>query len=151
VEVSGDRVRVGARPASTLTPRALTVPGRIELSEIGRALEARLLPAMGYTVPRTAGRVAFDAAHLPRTLTVRPRRPGDRFEAFGGGERRLKSLLIDARVPRWERERLPIVEAGDHILWLAGLRRSASAVVTPATREVVELELIALANTEGGR
>jgi tRNA(Ile)-lysidine synthase len=151
VEVSGDRVRVGARPATALTPRALPVPGRLELPEIGRALEARLLPGAGYTVSRTAHRVAFDAALLPRALTVRPRRPGDRFEAFGGGERRLKSLLIDAKVPRWERARLPIVEADGRILWLAGLRRGAAAVVTAATGEVVELELIALANTEGGR
>jgi tRNA(Ile)-lysidine synthase len=151
VEVSGDRVRVGARPAAALTRRALAVPGRVELPEIGHALEARLLPAAGYTVPRTVDRVAFDASLLPRVLTVRPRCPGDRVEAFGGGERRLKSLLIDAKVPRWERARLPIVEADGRILWVAGLRRGAAALVTAATREVVELALITLANAEGGR
>jgi tRNA(Ile)-lysidine synthase len=145
VEVSGDRIRVGARPPQTLTARALAVPGRVELPEIGRALQARLLPAAGYTVPRTADRVAFDAADLPRALSVRPRRRGDRFHAFGTGERRLKSLLIDAKVPRWDRARLPIVEANGRILWVAGLRRGAAAPVTPATREIVELSLIALA------
>ena len=123
----------------------------MELPEIGHALEARLLPAAGYTVPRTVDRVAFDAALLPRVLTVRPRCPGDRVEAFGGGERRLKSLLIDAKMPRWERPRLPVVEADGDILWLAGLRRGAAAPVTTTTREVVELGLIPLVNGEGGR
>jgi hypothetical protein len=34
---------------------------------------------------------------------------------------------------------------------VAGLRRGAAALVTAATREVVELALITLANAEGGR
>lgn len=145
VEVSGDRIRVGARPPQALTARALAVPGRVELPEIGRALQARLLTAAGYAVPRTADRVAFDAADLPRALGVRPRRRGDRFHAFGTGERRLKSLLIDAKVPRWDRARLPLVEANGRILWVAGVRRGAAAPITAATREIVELSLIVLA------
>jgi tRNA(Ile)-lysidine synthase len=151
VEVSGDRLRVTAGPAPALTPRTLAVPGRVELPDIGCALEARVLPAEGYVMPRAADRVAFDAAGVPRTLTIRPRRRGERFHAFGGGERRLKSLLIDARVPRWERDRLPLVEGGGEILWVTGLRRGAAAPVTAATREVVELGLITLADAGGRR
>jgi tRNA(Ile)-lysidine synthase len=151
VEVSGDRLRVGARPAPVLLTRALPVPGRVELPEISRALEARRLPAVGYVLPRTPDRVAFDAAAISSTLSVRRRRIGDRFEAYGAGERRLKSLLIDAKLPRWERARLPLVEHDGRILWVAGLRRGAAAPVTAATREVVELRLMPLAEPEGGR
>ncbi len=64
VEVSGDRLRVGTRSAVALAARTLPVPGRVELPEIGRALEACRRPAAGYTVPRTADRVAFDAAAM---------------------------------------------------------------------------------------
>jgi len=151
VEVSGDRVRVSTGPAPALRARVLAVPGRVELPEIGRAIEARVRPAEDYAVPRTRDRVAFDAAALPRTLTVRARRRGDRFEAFGAGERRLKSFLIDAHVPRWERARLPLLEADGHIVWVAGHRRGAAAPVTGATREVVELSLITLAEGDSGR
>jgi tRNA(Ile)-lysidine synthase len=145
VEVSGDRLRVGAGGAPPLVARTLAVPGRVELPEIGQALQARVLPAAGYVVPRAADRAAFDAAGLPRTLTVRPRRAGDRLQVFGGGERRLKAVLIDAKVPRWERDRLPLVEAAADIVWIAGLRRGAAAPVTAATRDVVELALFRLA------
>ena len=117
----------------------------MELPEIGRALEARLVPRAGYTLPRASNVVAFDAAAIPRELTVRPRRRGDRFHAFGAGERRLKSLLIDAKVPRWDRGRLPLVEGGGAILWVAGVRRSAVAPVGADTSEVVEIRLIPLA------
>ena len=145
VEVSGDRIRVATDVPAPLRERTLAVPGRVELPEIGAALEARLVATPGYAVPRGARVVAFDAAALPRVLAVRPRRRGDRFRPFGGGERRLKSFLIDAKIPRWERTRLPLVEADGQILWLAGLRRAAIAPVTPAVHEVVELRFIPLA------
>ena len=151
VEVSGDRLRVGARRASVLASRVLAVPGRVELPEIGRALEARRLPAAGYTIPRSSDRVAFDAAGVSSALTIRRRRRGDRFDAFGAGERRLKSFLIDAKVPRWERDRLPLVELDGRILWVAGLRRGTAAPLGPATQEVVEIQLITLANPGDGR
>jgi len=142
VEVSGDRIRIGTQPAPALPPRTLAVPGRVALPEVGRALEARLLPAAGYVLPRTADCVAFDAAGCPRSLLVRARRRGDRFVAFGAGERRLKSLLIDAGVPRWDRSRVPLVEAGGEILWVAGVRRAAAAAITAATQEVLEIRLV---------
>jgi len=145
VEVSGDRVRVGVTRAPALAPRDLPVPGRVELPEIGRALEAVVIAAADYAVPREPDRVAFDAAGLPPRLVVRPRRRGDRFRPFGGGDRRLKSLLIDAKVARWERDRLPLVDAGHDIVWVAGLRRGAAAPVTAHTDSVVELRLVPLA------
>src|SRR5262249_56228441 len=52
VEVSGDRVRVGVTRAPALAPRDLPVPGRVELPEIGRALEAAVAAAGGYAGPR---------------------------------------------------------------------------------------------------
>lgn len=145
VEVSGDRVRVAAEPTPALATRALDVPGRVELAEIGRALEATIVPAAGYVLSRDPGRAAFDADRLPPGLLVRARRRGDRLAAFGGGERRLKSLLIDAKVPRWERGGVPVIEADGEIVWVAGLRRAATAPVTAMTRRVLELRLVALA------
>ena len=145
VEVSCGQVRLGRTPARALPTRELTVPGVVALPEIGRLVEARVATATGYTVPRVLHRVAFDAALLPSRLTVRARRRGDRFAPFAAGERRLKSFLIDEKIPRWERARLPIVEGGGRILWIAGVRRGREAAVVPTTRNVVELILKPLA------
>jgi tRNA(Ile)-lysidine synthase len=152
VEVSGDRIRLSRGGRRRLAPRALLVPGVTPLPEIGRAIEARCfdLPA-GYSPPRAADRVAFDADLLPGPLHVRPRARSDRVTVFGGGaERRLKSLLIDARVPRWERDALPLVASGDEIVWVVGVRRSARAPVTSATRRVLELRSAPLAEAGAG-
>jgi tRNA(Ile)-lysidine synthase len=150
VEVSGDRVRVGGERAPALPARELAVPGRVELPEIARALEAVVVPAAGYATPRARDRVAFDADGLPARLVVRARRRGDRFRPFGGGDRRLKAFLIDAKVPRWDRDRLPLVDAGRDILWVAGVRRGAAAPVTARTGTVVELRLVPLASSRPG-
>src|SRR5207249_162328 len=89
--------------AAELERRDVTVPGRVTLPEIGRALEATFHDAEAFVISDDPGRVAFDADLLPATFVVRPRRSGDRFTPFGGVERKLKDFLIDAKVPRWER------------------------------------------------
>ncbi len=148
VEVSGRLVRVARRhPVTALVSRELAVPGRLELPEAEMVIEARVHGAEGYGAPRDGARAAFDADALALPLTVRARRRGDRFRPWGGpGERRLKSFLIDARVPRWERDRVPVVESAGEIVWLAGLRRGALAPLTDRTRRVVELRAEPLAH-----
>jgi tRNA(Ile)-lysidine synthase len=150
LEVSGPRVRLALAPLLELAARELGVPGRVDLPEIGRTLEARLADVDAYAIPDEPDRVAFDADRLPPKLLVRPRRAGDRLTPFGGGERKLKDLLIDAKVPRWERGRVPVIEAGGEILWVARLRRGAVAPVTAATRRVLELALVPLAQPHRG-
>jgi tRNA(Ile)-lysidine synthase len=152
IEVSGAFARLARASLPALVARPLDVPGRTELPEIGQALEARIVGAEAYAVPRDPSRVAFDADELGGgPLTIRARRRGDRFVPFGGAERRLKTLLIDAKVPRWDRSRVPVIEAGGAIIWIGHLRRSATARVTARTRRVLELALVPLAKTDCGR
>ena len=151
IEVSCGLVRLALAGAAALAERAVAVPGRTELPEIGRVLEARLVPAGEYTIPRESSRAAFDADALAGPLVVRARRSGERLAPFGGGERRLKTLLIDAKVPRWERGRVPVVVSGGEIVWVGDLRRGAAAPVTRGTRRVLELALVPLAKPEHDR
>jgi len=143
VERSGRRLRVGPSVLPAVTTRPWPVPGVLDMPELGQRLAARVFarPA-DYAVPREPGRAAFDALALPATLTVRARRRGDVFSPFGAPElRRLKSFLIDAAVPRWQRPRSPLVEAGGEIIWVAGVRRGRIAPVTAATTRILELTL----------
>jgi tRNA(Ile)-lysidine synthase len=143
IEKSGRWLRVGRGRLADLEPREFAVPGALPLPEIGAALEARCFAAgAGYVVPRDADTVAFDADRIPSRLTVRARRRGDRFMPWGGAqERRLKSFLIDAGVPRWERARVPLLEADGDVIWVAGLRRGQAAPVGPGTTRILEVTL----------
>jgi tRNA(Ile)-lysidine synthase len=55
-------------------------------------------------------------------VVVRSRRPGDRLQPLGGsGVRRLKEILVDRKVPRTLRDRLPLLCWEDQIVWVPGL------------------------------
>jgi tRNA(Ile)-lysidine synthase len=66
---------------------------------------------------------------------------GDALVPLGGvGHRPLRRLLMDARVPRSERARYPIVARGETILWVPGICRSGDGLPAPGT-EAVRLDV----------
>ena len=66
-------------------------------------------------------------------LSVRARRPGDR---LAGRRKKVQDLLVDAKVPRAERDEWPIVVAGDAVVAVPGIAEAPGweGAVT-ATRE----------------
>ncbi len=75
-------------------------------------------------------------------LLVRTRRDGDRFHPLGSpGKKKLKKYLIDIRVPLRERDFLPLVLAGNVIVWVAGKQISDACKVTENTKRVLVLRL----------
>ena len=146
IEVSVGRLRLGNGPTPALVRRDVPVPGCLALPEAGLVLESAVGPWDESGIPTDPRRVVFDADTLGGPLVVRGRRRGDRMTPFGAtGARRVKRLLIAAKLPRWERERLPIVQAGPDIVWLGGVRRAALAPVTAATRRILQLSISPLA------
>ena len=93
--------------------------------------------------PRTgsaADRALLDADALPGPLLVRSRRSGDTFRPLGcAGEAKLKSYLIDRKVPRPARERVPLVVSGSRIAWVVGFQIDDRYKVTPGTRRILVL------------
>lgn len=87
------------------------------------------------------GRTAFlDADACGGRLSIRSRRPGDRFQPLGlPRPKKLQDFFVDAHVPREERDRVPLLCAKDGIAWVAGQRPAEWAKVTPATRRVLRV------------
>ncbi|MBT9160719.1 MAG: tRNA(Ile)-lysidine synthase [Dehalococcoidia bacterium] len=74
-------------------------------------------------------------------LVVRSRRDGDRFQPLGMGEsKKLQDFMVDARIPRFWRDRVPLVCAGGQIIWVVGWRIDHRVRVTDSTRRVLCLE-----------
>ena len=120
------------------------VPGEVGLSGFSLKLKASVVPRE--CAPddlKRAGRerAYLDADLLPGPLLIRPRRPGDRFVPLGGpGTRKVKSFLIDRKVPVDERGRIPLVLSGDRIAWVVGQEIDDRFKVTGSTRRVLILE-----------
>ena len=66
-------------------------------------------------VVRAAGD-APDVVLAPESAVVRGRHPGDRIR-LPGGRKKLQDLLVDLKVPRRQREELPIIAVGAEVLW----------------------------------
>jgi tRNA(Ile)-lysidine synthase len=101
----------------------LEVPGEVYIPELSlrlRVSRRAVEPWMFEGSPHRAG-LALPLQEGDRA-TVRNRRPGDRIHPLGArGSRRLKAVLIDARVPRQERQRLPLLCVGERIAWVPGV------------------------------
>ena len=120
-------------------------PGTLTIAESGMRLKFSVLPRTTGFEPRQTGHdtVYFDMHQLTFPLTVRSFRPGDRFTPFGlGGTQKVKQCLIDRKIPREAKWRVPLVECDGTILWIAGLRRSAAAIVAPQTMDLLKIELL---------
>jgi tRNA(Ile)-lysidine synthase len=79
-----------------------------------------------------------------RSLILRGRRTGDHFQPSGmcGKSKRLNDFMIDAKIPRHIRDRLPLVVSPRHIVWVAGWRVDERAKVTGQTTQVLHLQFV---------
>jgi tRNA(Ile)-lysidine synthase len=123
--------------------RELPVPGSAGFPDARLRVTAELLrreelPPRLDDVGSDAAYFDWDAIRPP--LRVRGRREGDRFRPFGmDGTKRLKQLLIDSKIAASFRDAVPLVRDRESIIWVVGVRRSATAPITEETKTVLAL------------
>jgi len=115
------RLRVGGTSICPPFAYILREAGEVVVSEAGFRVTAQAAPFPG--VGASPGDEAAYSPVVPLAafpLTIRNRRPGDRV-ALSGGARKVQDLMVDAKIPRSERDRVPLVVAADgQILWMPG-------------------------------
>lgn len=85
----------------------------------------------------------MDCDRMEGLLEWRTRRAGDYLEIrtpHGPGRKTVKSLFIDGKVPREERDGIPLLARGSHVLWVAGGRLCESCRIGKDTRQVLQVE-----------
>lgn len=80
--------------------------------------------------------ILLDSEMAPFPWTVRTCQVGDRMVPYGmAGSKKLKDLFVDMKVPRHKRRDVPLLcNVEGQILAVCGLRRSALAAISSATR-----------------
>lgn len=142
LHAAGGEVLLIRNAESAPAPQALSVPGECEF--LGQRVTATRLDEAPPGPPSawcSQSRQLFDADRLGDALTLRTRRDGDVFTPLGmTGTRKLQDYFVDRRVPRPDRDRVPIVEAAGGIAWVVGHAPGAKFAITEATKRYVAIE-----------
>ncbi len=113
--------------------KAIKFCGRGFISEILDAPLSRSLEAE---------ETLIDLDKVSEPLVLRTRQPGDRIE-LKVGHKKLKDVFTDSKIPRDERDRIPILADSDgRILWVAGVRRSITAMPDSNTKRFLYINFI---------
>jgi tRNA(Ile)-lysidine synthase len=122
-------------------PLPVVVPGTTPLPETDWVLEVDILRHWTLTeikAPDHPWTGFFDTETLTAPLALRPRRRGDRFQPLGmeGHHVKVSELMINLKIPEAWRGHVPLLVAGEDILWICGRRIAASAKVKPETEQI---------------
>ncbi len=97
-------------------------------------------PVLELEFDRDPLKAMIDGARIDRPLSVRNRRPGDRFRPLGmKGTKKLQDFFVDEKVPLEERAWVPLVCDRRGIIWVVGLRLSEDYKVTAGTKRALRI------------
>ncbi|MBI4188238.1 MAG: tRNA lysidine(34) synthetase TilS, partial [Chloroflexi bacterium] len=100
------------------------------------------------TVPTNNFTASLDLEKAGNRAVVRRRQLGDRFQPMGMTQpKKLGEFMVDAKIPRDWRQRVPVVCSPDQILWVVGWRIDERVKVTENTRQVLRLEFERIPDT----
>ena len=144
VERSFEWVRF-AHPASRSPWQfAAPVPGTFSLPGADLSLSLEIVDnsetsgSSRYVYNNEMGCLDWD--RLPGSTRLRSWLDGDRYQPNGSaGEIKLKDLFQRARVPIWERDGWPVLEAGERIVWSRQFGAAAWCAAGPETRFILRV------------
>jgi tRNA(Ile)-lysidine synthase len=116
--------------ASIVRERVDFLPSRGAKSKKGETYQSKLV-------------AHFDLQKTGMNLHVRSRCPGDRFQPLGMKmPKKLHEFMVDAKIPRSWRGRIPIVCSPEQIIWVVGWRIDDRVKLAEAGKEILRLEFI---------
>ncbi len=84
----------------------------------------------------------FDMDKIKGALRVRNRIEGDIFHPSGmKGSKKLKEFFIDEKIPRRERNSIPLIVSGNTILWIVGKRVAEDGKVDDNTKRILKISV----------
>jgi len=146
LEVQREVIVLSVSTPAALPPKShvrLAVPGSVRFGPWTVTAELLDAPSTRLAPPNGTPTAVLDAGALGPALWLRSRRPGDRYRPLGmQRSRKLQDILVDAHIPRSERDTLPLLCSAGEIAWVVGQPPSDWAKITPSTGAVVKLRAV---------
>lgn len=115
------------------------------IPELGVRLSGEILPNLRPATLKADDHLEarLDADKLTLPLTVRSRRPGDRFRPLGApGRVKLKEVFRSREIAPEDRDRHPVCVSGETIIWVLGLPVSEGVKITDSTTRVLHIRVV---------
>ncbi len=94
----------------------------------------------GMEFPKNVYTKWFDCDKIKGTPVVRTRRPGDYIVLADHNHKALNRFMIDEKIPRQMRDKIPLLADGSHVMWIIGYRMSEYYKIGPDTVRVLQAE-----------
>ena len=128
--------RLPAEPLGLIHGEVMTIaaPGVYQFPWGGN-LTLSLQSDLPDTANFTSDTAWFDLERVPFPWHARTFRDGDRMTPLGmTGSKKVKDIFIDAKVPRSQRAKIPLIFSTSNLIWVCGLRTSChSRINTPSS------------------
>lgn len=141
----GSEPRLGFEPLQVPLPGSVTLPDE-RWRVVTRLVDRGTLP-VDWALNCDRYRAYLTADKLDAPLALRGRRSGDWFRPLGmGGRQTVHAAMVNWKVPRAERARVPLLTCGDSIVWVVGYRLDERYAVGDATTQVAVIQCERLAD-----
>ncbi|WP_293981403.1 tRNA lysidine(34) synthetase TilS [uncultured Clostridium sp.] len=82
----------------------------------------------------------FDFDKINNFISLRNRKNGDKISPLGmSGSKKLKDIFIDMKIPKEERDSVPLLCFDENISWIVGLRVSEEYKITNKTKNILKV------------
>lgn len=141
LRLSNRKYRVEKKPV--LEEVELRIPGERKYDELKYSFKMEVREMKnGFLEEFKSSKTMYDEAvdlnKITIPLTVRARRQGDKFWPLGSrGIKKLKDFFIDNKVPRLERNTIPIVTMNGQPIWIVGSRIDDRVRITKETKKLL--------------
>ncbi|WP_300278638.1 tRNA lysidine(34) synthetase TilS, partial [Peptacetobacter sp.] len=115
--------------------------GFIKIKELGLLIDSSKISIEKYRSLKKDEMVkAIDFDKIKGGITVRNRKPGDKIK-LKGGTKKIKDLFIDLKIPREDRNRVPILVDEDGVILAGEYRVSENYKIDETTKNVLKLSI----------
>ena len=84
----------------------------------------------------------FDYDNIEKEVVIRYRKNGDKIVPLGmNGSKKLKDIFIDLKIPREDRNSIPVLCFDDKISWIVGYKTSQLFKVTKDTKKILKITM----------
>lgn len=137
---SANNIIFGAPQFQKWEEGILTIPGETVVGNYRIVTE--VISSDQGSFKHETGSEYFDLGQLKLPLSYRRRQPGDRIKLFGSNHsKKVKNVFIDAKIPAYLRNEIPLICDLDEIVMIPMIRRSEKGRITASTSKILRVNI----------